>query len=265
MDFSKIRYARKTANGIVYKNLSTFAKQNSKNIYFIKKYLTLTRCDLFFADKAIFVEGASERLLIPDMIEKCAKAGDFNSQTYKLPEQYYTLIEIGGAYAYLFIPFTEFLGIPCLILTDLDSVAARKDSQNRARNRSVPVSEGETTSNETLKWWVRKVKGIKNDGVKITLSDITSLSFEDKTLGKCHLEFQVKEHGLCGRSLEEAIRNVNRSYFNIESNATEKDIEFTGNSKTDFALNLIYEHGEYIIPSYIRDGLVWLNDQRTLE
>lgn len=265
MDFSKIRYARKTANGIVYKNLSTFAKQNSKNIDFIKKYLTLTRCDLFFADKAIFVEGASERLLIPDMIEKCAKAGDFNSQTYKLPEQYYTLIEIGGAYAYLFIPFTEFLGIPCLILTDLDSVAARKDSQNRARNRSVPVSEGETTSNETLKWWVRKVKGIKNDGVKITLSDITSLSFEDKTLGKCHLEFQVKEHGLCGRSLEEAIRNVNRSYFNIESNATEKDIEFTGNSKTDFALNLIYEHGEYIIPSYIRDGLVWLNDQRTLE
>ena len=40
---------------------------------FIKKYLTLSRCDLFFADKIIFVEGASERLLIPDMIEKYEK------------------------------------------------------------------------------------------------------------------------------------------------------------------------------------------------
>ena len=74
--------------------------------------MTLTKCDLFFADKAIFVEGASERLLLPDMIEKCARAGAFDSQTYKLPAQYYALIEIGGAYAYEFIPFIEFLGIP---------------------------------------------------------------------------------------------------------------------------------------------------------
>lgn len=54
------------------------------------------------------VEGASERLLIPDMIDKCDKSGDFSSQKYKLPAQYYTLIEIGGAYAYKFIPFIEF-------------------------------------------------------------------------------------------------------------------------------------------------------------
>ena len=48
------------------------------------------------------------------MIDKCDKSGDFSSQKYKLPAQYYTLIEIGGAYAYKFIPFIEFLGIPCL-------------------------------------------------------------------------------------------------------------------------------------------------------
>lgn len=81
---------------------------------------------MFFADKAILVEGASERLLIPDMIDKCDKSGDFSSQKYKLPAQYYTLIEIGGAYAYKFIPFIEFLGIPCLILTDIDSVSGQK-------------------------------------------------------------------------------------------------------------------------------------------
>lgn len=70
------------------------------------------------------------------MIEKCAKAGDFDSQAYKLPAQYYTLIEIGGAYAYKFIPFIEFLGIPCLILTDLDSVLGTegKNGQNHIIN-----------------------------------------------------------------------------------------------------------------------------------
>ena len=71
---------------------------------FIQKYLNLSRCDLFFADKVIFVEGASERLLLPDMIDKCDKEGLFNPETYKLSAQYYALIEIGGAYAYKFIP-----------------------------------------------------------------------------------------------------------------------------------------------------------------
>ncbi|MFG2407733.1 hypothetical protein ACGFR8_26040 [Streptomyces brevispora] len=31
----------------------------------LRKYLTLTRADLYFADKAILVEGASERVFVP--------------------------------------------------------------------------------------------------------------------------------------------------------------------------------------------------------
>src|SRR3546814_9849847 len=37
---------------------------------FLHQYLTLTRCDLFFADKAVLIEGTSERLLLPAMIRK---------------------------------------------------------------------------------------------------------------------------------------------------------------------------------------------------
>ncbi len=36
---------------------------------FLHQYMTLTRCDLFFADKAILVEGLSERLLLPVIIK----------------------------------------------------------------------------------------------------------------------------------------------------------------------------------------------------
>ena len=265
MVFSKIRYAQKTKTGVIYKNLNTFAEENSSNIDFIRKYLTITKCDLFFADKTIFVEGASERLLLPDMIDKCAKAGNFDSQEYKLPAQYYALVEIGGAYAYKFIPFAEFLGIPCLILTDLDSVSGQKGANGRIYYSSVPVSRGETTSNETLKWWVRKKKEIpEDDNTQIALTDITSMSPADKTRCRCHIEFQTTENGLCGHSLEEAIRNVNRTYYGLGDTPTEDDLEFSGKKKTDFALNLICECEDYAVPAYIKNGMVWLNDQQVL-
>lgn len=151
MEFAKVRYAQKSNAGVIYKNLNTFAQANSDNVNFIRKYLTLTKCDLFFADKAIFVEGASERLLLPGMIEKCEATRVFGFGKYPLSAQYYTLIEIGGAYAHKFIPFIEFLGVPCLILTDLDSVADRISKGGKAVKKSVVVSQGETTSNETIK------------------------------------------------------------------------------------------------------------------
>lgn len=258
IEFSKIRYAQKTAKGVVYKNLDFFAKENPQNMDFIKKYLTLSRCDLFFADKVIFVEGASERLLLPDMINKCDTNGLFESQKYKLSAQYYALIEIGGAYAYKFIPFVNFLGIPCLILTDIDSM---KDGRTKTT-----VSNGKTTSNATIKWWTRKVKNLTEDDKQtISLAEIIALNYEQKTQERCHLEFQTEENGLCGRSLEEAIKNVNREFYGLSDESIEDDLEFDGKSKTDFALNLICGKSDYEIPKYIKDGLVWLNNQKVLE
>ena len=266
MEFAKVRYAQKSNAGVIYKNLNTFAQANSDNVNFIRKYLTLTKCDLFFADKAIFVEGASERLLLPDMIEKCEATGVFGPGKYPLSAQYYALIEIGGAYAHKFIPFIEFLGVPCLILTDLDSVADRISKGGKVVKKSVVVSQGETTSNETIKWGIRRNKGLpENDTSKIDLTVITSMSPDDKTRGKCHIEFQTAENGLCGHSLEEAVRNVNRKHYDLGDSTSEEDLEFKGKSKTDFALDLICECADYCVPAYIKSGLTWLNNQRVLE
>lgn len=153
-----------------------------------------------------------------------------------------------------------------LILTDLDSVADRKGKGGKIVKKSVVVSQGETTSNETIKWWVRRNKGLPDDDTsKIALSDIIAMTSDDKTKGKCHIEFQTNENGLCGHSLEEAIRNVNRKHYNLGKRTSEKKLEFTGKSKTDFALDLIYKCSDYCIPDYIKSGLKWLNDQRVLE
>ena len=70
IDFSKVRYAKKNGDKVIYKDLQVFALSNPRNIDFIRQYLTISRCDLFFADKAILIEGTSERLLLPDMIKK---------------------------------------------------------------------------------------------------------------------------------------------------------------------------------------------------
>lgn len=88
---------------------------------------------------------------------------------------------------------------------------------------------------------------------------------DDKTKGKCHIEFQMAEDGLCGHSLEEAICNVNRKYYDLGDSISEEDLEFKGKSKTDFALKLIYEYPNYCVPEYIKSGLIWLNSQRVLE
>lgn len=150
-----------------------------------------------------------------------------------------------------------FWGIPCLIITDID---AMKDG----RTKSV-VSKGKTTSNSTIKWWVRQVKGLPSaDKSKIKLEDIINLTADEKTIDKCHIEFQVAENGLCGRSLEEAIKNVNRAFYGLADPVTEKKLEFTEKSKTDFALRLICDYPDYSIPKYLKDGLVWLNKQKIL-
>ncbi|HFO0281847.1 TPA: TOPRIM nucleotidyl transferase/hydrolase domain-containing protein, partial [Klebsiella quasipneumoniae] len=54
---------------------------------FLHQYMTLTRCDLFFADKAILVEGLSERLILPVIIAKLEVSEPEGS---KLSSQYVT-------------------------------------------------------------------------------------------------------------------------------------------------------------------------------
>lgn len=91
------------------------------------------------------------------------------------------------------------------------------------------------------------------------------MTSDDKTKGKCHIEFQTNENGLCGHSLEEAIRNVNRKHYDLGDSTSEEDLEFKGKSKTNFALDLICKCADYCVPAYIKSGLTWLNNQRVLE
>lgn len=256
VSFDKIRYARRNKCSVKYKNIDDFYKKNSKNCDFIKKYLTLTKCDMFFADKIILVEGASERILLPDMINKCERKRLFAKSNIPLVYQYYTILEIGGAYAHKFFDFIDFLEIPTLIITDLDSVKAVVSEKGKKYQKCL-VSEGETTSNASIKYWMKE-KGIMSKKEIISLEKLLNIKDEIKTNNFRHIEFQSKEDKYCGRSFEEAIKNANTKYFNIKK---ESDIKFEDDEKkkTDFALGLLMQEN-YNVPKYIENGLAWLNN-----
>lgn len=115
--FRPVRYFRREGAGgsdqhSIALNLSGFYKDEPERDFF-ERYMKLTHCDLFFADAVILVEGNVERILLPAMIEKCAES---------LSKAYLSILEVGGAYAYRFKNLVEFLGIPTLVITDLDSV-----------------------------------------------------------------------------------------------------------------------------------------------
>lgn len=259
--FNQIRYMRRFNDAVICKNITEFYERaandeyKQKNLQFLQKYMELSYCDLYFCDKAILVEGAAERLLIPDMIEKCKREGLFSSRP-ALNSQYYTMLEVGGAYAHNFFEFVDFLEIPTLIITDIDYVGAN--------NKRCELDTATHSSNGTISRWCHDVYNIPVTK-SIDIQTVLKLRDDDsrKTNGLRHIEFQIEENGAAPRSLEEAIINVNRDKFSISED--EKVIKFDKDEigKTDFALRLLVdsEYSDYKVPTYIKNGLVWLDAQ----
>jgi putative ATP-dependent endonuclease of OLD family len=219
---------------------------------FLHQYMTLTRCDLFFADKAVLIEGTTERLLLPKIIGMIDSG---QPEGKRLGSQYLSVIEIGGAYAHIFFDLLEFLEIRALVITDIDTVKANNNNSLVA----CPVSDGAKTSNACIKSWFDKP-----DIAPATLMTIDAAS---KIAGKRRIAFQLPETdgGACGRSFEDAFMLANPQIFGF-AGPTEKDREVQawekakGVKKSEFALNYALTVDQWNIPRYIREGLVWLAD-----
>ena len=262
VDFKQVRYMRRLRNQVICKDLQSFYQnaqidEQEENYDFLQKYFKLSYCDLYFCDKAIIVEGAAERLLLPKMIIKCAESGAFGDTSPSLQSQYCAIIEVGGAYAHRFYDFLDYLEIPTLILTDIDFV----DSNNKKCQRDKATH----SSNGAINRWCHDVFKIAvTQGIPIEKIIELSKDKEKKTNAHRHLEFQMEENNTYPRSLEESIININRDLFGVDKDDTEIPIfDETGEKKTDFAIKLLTnpEYADFEIPSYIREGLMWLNDQ----
>lgn len=213
---------------------------------FLHQYLTLTRCDLFFADKAVLIEGTSERLLLPAMIRKTDAAAAGEPQ---LASQYLTVMEVGGAYAHRFFDLLTFLELRTLIITDIDAVKSNENGKRVA----VPVAEGEFTSNGCIKAW------FENDVSPAALLAKTAVQ---KMVGLHRLAYQIPEAdgGPCARSFEDAFILANPDRFSLgDGDAAELAYEHAAEQKkSTFALAHAIEQTDWNVPRYISEGLRWL-------
>ncbi|MCY4234091.1 MAG: AAA family ATPase [Bacteroidetes bacterium] len=285
VDFSKVRYFRRCPsvntcksevpiyNASEVLSMKNFQQQvfntdgdtisNEESLDFLKKYLRLTHCTLFFADAAILVEGAVEKLLLPQMIRQTVPG---------LSKCYITILEVGGAHAHKFSGLLKFLKIPYLVITDIDSV---NHTENGLKEACPVDTDGAITSNASLKHFLNVE----------SIAELFNLCFERKRLSEhdCFIAFQTQEDtgdhsantlNLVGRTFEEAF--IYKNLMLCRSNdlgielpeSMDKTNDFVYNfvrsgrlKKTDFALKLLASSVDWQTPEYILEGLKWLQER----
>lgn len=242
-EFESVRYFRTVTEPPRTEVVHLSTCEGLDDAGFVHKFLTLTRSDLYFADKAILVEGMTERLMIPAAMKKDHK---------NLFSQYITIMEVGGAHAHKFFPLLEALGIKALIVTDLDPINDAK--------KGVSVSRSSSTSNSTLKHW------FKPDG-KLAPSDLIDFAASGENMrDQMYLAYQIPEEGTraCGRTFEDAFVLANPEKFGLDKTGAGADIEENAREeakakkKSDFALLYAIEDDDWKVPRYLSTGLDWL-------
>jgi len=282
-DFKNLRYFRRCEDKdkmpiAEVVNLSgTFGEDDKKHKTekFVSRYIRLTHCDMFFADGIILVEGSGERILMPNFISKEG-----------MGNLYISIIEINGAHAHRFRPLIEKLGIPTLIVTDLDSQEKVPDPKHKGKFINVPrlpeKGKGYTTNNDTLKKWI---PGAGHEDI----DNLIDLGDDDKINGNVRVAYQhevTKDYnGISKRvipyTLEDAVGLANIDFFKSEEgvgmvrefhDAVQKPtiedchqemFDSLSKSKAGFAVDLLYSDNfdNLKTPVYIQEGLKWLKEQ----
>jgi len=279
-NFDDIKYFKREGNEVVAKNLKDLEKEygeeEGQHFKFLTQYLTLNKAELFFADKAIFIEGDTERILLPAMMKKIDQ--ETSDDQTPLLSQNISIVEV-GAHSQIFEKFIEFIGVKSLIITDLDSATT-----DRSASR---VSDGSITTNASLNFFYHTNQLTTLTGKtfenKILKKDTEEDKWKEDDKGSVAVCYQTTEDGYNARSFEDSFFNVNlgfikdhRDDFNSLKNTSflddeDKDaydlaenciqkkpafaVEILINSETDDQ-GLHFANWE--VPTYIKEGLEWL-------
>jgi putative ATP-dependent endonuclease of OLD family len=123
----------------------------------LQRFINVTRAELFFAQKVIFVEGSAELLLVGEMANKLGK-------DYDLKKNAVSLISVDGLNFDCFIPLfgKSNLTIPVSIITDADPESlVEPDTENKVAQYP-DIEDIVVPSNNTT-----KLDGNKSDLIKI--------------------------------------------------------------------------------------------------
>lgn len=156
--FDRLRYVRRITPSVTGRmphseviNLADAFGADKETRNFAERYFRVQHTDLLFADAAIFVEGTAERMLVPLFIER-----DFP----ELDKRYISFLDIGGRHAHRLRPLVEKLGIPTVVITDIDPVLRTKNANNKTVYTASPIDDPTKLEcgNDTLNSWHPKLK-----------------------------------------------------------------------------------------------------------
>lgn len=277
-NFDDLIYFKRDAGTVISKAFNSLKEEYGEDqlgFKFVKQYLTLNSSELFFADKVICVEGDTERILIPTMMQKVDTTNPINqaSNTMPLLSQNISIIET-GAHSQVFRKLFDFLGIKVLIITDIDP--ANKNENNRLTSCS--AVDATSTTNASIKNFF----DISGDEV---FSIVAQKSLAEKITsdGRIRIAYQISEdeNGYQPASFEDAFISLNKQFIidqkagfiqfealkDFDDSEIEDFYKFARdkvNKKSAFASSLLYFEGEentWKVPKYISEGLLWLRKQ----
>lgn len=257
--FDDIKYFFKieNSNEVIAKNLkdlkAIYGETKADYFKFLKQYLTLHRAELFFADKAIFIEGDTERILLPAMMKKIDQEDDNNGvKALPLLSQNISIIEV-GAYSHVFEKFFDFIGLKSLVITDLDATKkVEKGGKTVYEKCKIEDVNAKYISNASLKHFFSTM--LENLDEDKKLDYFKSLSFKNKHLkknpsnnkwiastnGHITITYQTKEENTkgeqyCARSFEDAFFHLNRQFIidNKSNFKSLKKIEYFDDATKD--------------------------------
>lgn len=237
---------------------------------------------MFFADKAVFVEGDTERILLPVMMQKIDEATppDVEHGEIWLLSQNISLIPIGGAYSHIFDKFFHFIGLSkILIVTDLD--IGKKEGRHEKRKYDDAVEQ--VTTNSALEYYFGNDKDIAyyvalSPDQKLFRWDETSGKMVQSADGNMRIAYETKESNYQARSFEDCFFKKNENFmcnasfdesalkaakleaYKVDKNAynlAEEGLE----SKSALAVGILLaetEENKWEVPDYIKEGLLWL-------
>lgn len=286
-DFEKIKFFYRENDAIYSKNLSDLktemtstGEDGESRFRFLKQYLTLERSELFFADKVIFVEGDTEKILINAMMLKTDIANKDVKGYVPLMSQNISVVEV-GAYSHVFDEFISYLGIKALIITDIDSTQGKVSSDGKTYYKACKVSSGERTSNASLMHYFNnppfaKLKALKKSDK--VLSKNKEGKWESDSNGLVRIAYQTMQNRYHARSFEDAFINCNYEFIKqnkddfkgLKNRSKIKDGKVSYydiadkciDKKSAFATDILFfsndDYSNWIIPEYIKEGLEWL-------
>lgn len=258
-------------------NLSNTFGLDDETKQFVTRYIRLTHCDMFFADAIILVEGPAEKILVPSFL---ANAG--------LESYYISVIEVNGRHAHSFRSLINKIGIPTLIVMDIDATETIVEEGKEKHKAVITAKEkGYKTGNPSITSWLPG---------KELVDDLMELNGAERTVDNVRIAFQTtisvkwnKENevytDICPYTFEDALIFTNLELFRqnglkkmgtittianlLKKSCSAEDLQKlifdkleskSGFKKADFAISLLYkdDFNDLIAPTYIQEGLEWM-------